>query len=164
MKGKLISRRGVTLSELLVTIAVLGILTVAVSSGILSSLKVYQTSKDLSHSQMLASTLSQALMDELRFAGDIVTDEEGGLLSYTSPSVGKEAAVQTDGQGQLVLVSPALAGKTSPILGSGSYAGNSAQAQITYQTSARCFAVKLYILNRGEVVRELDFYVRALNG
>ena len=67
MKGKLISRRGVTLSELLVTIAVLGILTVAVSSGILSSLKVYQTSKALSHSQMLVSTLSQALMDELRF-------------------------------------------------------------------------------------------------
>ena len=160
MKGKLISRRGVTLSELLVTIAVLGILTVAVSSGILSSLKVYQTSKDLSHSQMLASTLSQALMDELRFAGDIVTDEEDGLLSYTSPSVGKEAPVQTDGQGQLVLVSPANAGAPR----TGSYAGNSAQAQITYQTSARCFAVKLYILNRGEVVRELDFYVRAING
>lgn len=164
MKRKFASRRGVTLSELLVTIAVLGILTVAVSSGILSSIKVYKTSKDLSHSQMLVTTLSQAVMDELRYAGDIEANEEGTLSSYTSPSVGAQAQIQTDEQGQLVLTSPALQKGGSPLLGSGSYAGNTAQAQIVYSTDTGCFAVKLSILNQGEIVRELEFSVRALNG
>ena len=71
LRAKLSSRRGVTLTEMLVAVAVLGLVTLAVAVGISSSLRVYNRSVALSDAQTLSSTLSQALMDELRYARDI---------------------------------------------------------------------------------------------
>ena len=96
LKCKLASRRGVTLSEMLVTVAILGLVTLAVSVGISSALRVYNQSVTLSDAQTLTSTLTQAIMDELRYARDIKTNEEGALSSYTSMDYGLNAAFSAD--------------------------------------------------------------------
>lgn len=156
LKCKLASRRGVTLSEMLVTVAILGLVTLAVSVGISSALRVYNQSVTLSDAQTLTSTLSQAIMDELRYARDIKTNEEGALSSYTSMDYGLDAAFSADTDKHITVGGKAL-------VGSGTYAGLGAGAEVSYDSSTRCFTVKLTIFQGTEALRLNTFSVRALN-
>lgn len=156
LKHKLASRRGVTLSEMLVTVAILGLVTLAVSVGISSALRVYNQSVTLSDAQTLTSTLTQAIMDELRYARDIKTNEEGALSSYTSMDYGLNAAFSADAEQHITVGGKAL-------VGSGAYAGLGAGAEISYDSSTRCFTVKLTIFQGTEALRLNTFSVRALN-
>lgn len=156
LKRKLASRRGVTLSEMLVTVAILGLVTLAVSVGISSALRVYNQSVALSDAQTLSSTLSQAIMDELRYARDMKTSAEGALSSYTSMDYGLNAAFATDAEQHIT-----VGGKD--LVGSGAYAGLGAGAEISYDSSTQCFTVKLTIYQGTEALRLNTFSVRALN-
>lgn len=93
MKHKLRSRRGMTLSEVLMAMLILSLVTVGMAAGIGASLRVYRQATEASDAQMLASTLSTALMDELRYARDIQADG-----SFTSDTFGEGVSVDlTDG-------------------------------------------------------------------
>ncbi|MEG2989475.1 MAG: prepilin-type N-terminal cleavage/methylation domain-containing protein, partial [Oscillospiraceae bacterium] len=85
MTKKLRSQKGFTLSELLVTLAILGVLTLAIAVGISSATTVYRQSVTLSESGVLASTLSQAVADELHYAQDIRGTD---TVTYTSQTYG----------------------------------------------------------------------------
>lgn len=154
LKCKLASRRGVTLSEMLVTVAILGLVTLAVSVGISSALRVYNQSVTLSDAQTLTSTLSQAIMDELRYARDI--DDKQNPIQFTSMNYGLDAAFAADAEQHIT-----VGGK--PLVGSGAYAGLGAGAEISYDSSTRCFTVKLTIFQGTEALRLNTFSVRALN-
>ena len=88
MKHKLRSRRGLTLSEVLVALLILSLVTVGVATGVSASLRVYRQATESSDAQMLASTLSTALMDELRYARNIQNDG-----SFTSDTFGEGVSV-----------------------------------------------------------------------
>lgn len=154
LKRKLASRRGVTLSEMLVTVAILGLVTLAVSVGISSALRVYNQSVTLSDAQTLTSTLSQAIMDELRYARDI--DDKQNPIQFTSMNYGLNAAFAVDAEQHITVGGKAL-------VGSGAYAGLGAGAEISYDSSTRCFTVKLTISQGTEALRLNTFSVRALN-
>lgn len=149
---KLRTKSGATLSELLVAIAVLSLVTLAVAVGINASLRVYRQSVDLSDAQTLTSTLSQALMDELRYARDIRTED--GRVVYTSTSYGLNASISVDPSGQLLV-------SGSPLVGSGSYAGLTAGIQLEY--NGTYIEVMLTISNADGPIYQAVFSVRPLN-
>ncbi|MCF2615673.1 prepilin-type N-terminal cleavage/methylation domain-containing protein [Oscillibacter valericigenes] len=110
MMHKLRSRRGMTLSEVLVALLILSLVTVGVAAGVGASVRVYRQATEASDAHMLASTLSTALMDELRYARDIQADG-----SFTSDTFGEGSLVGvTDGRitvgGEKLLSDAAYAG------------------------------------------------------
>lgn len=149
---KLRSNQGSSLTEMLVAIAVLSLLTLAVVTGITSSMPVYRDSTALSESSILASTLTQALQNELRYAREVQLDG-AALQSYTSPSFGVNVSI-TDGGGRIQVGG-------SDLIGSGAYTTLSATAQIEY--AEPFFYVVVDISNGEKIVRSVSFPVRPLN-
>ena len=91
VREKLRSRRGLTLTELLVAMLILSLVTVGVATGISASLRVYRQATETSDAQMLTSTLSTALMDELRYARDVSGTDDP---TFTSGTFGENVSVE----------------------------------------------------------------------
>lgn len=152
---KLRSRRAMTLTEVLVAVAILSLVTLGVAAGVSSSLRVYRQSVALSDAQTLSATLSAAMMDELRYARDI---KQGDPPTFTSASYGGGAAFTADSEGRLML------GQNKPLVGSGTYAGlKAALDELTYSEEDG-FSVKLSIADSaGEAIQTVEFSVMPLN-
>lgn len=151
---KLRSRRGLTLTEMLVALAILGLVSGAIATGISSSLPVYQQSVALSESEVLTSTLAQALSDELRYARDIRTETgSADLKNYTSTLYGAGAAIAVS-DGKLTVGG-------NPLIGSGAYTSQKADVAITYVEPM--FTITLTISQDTRTVRTSEFSIRALN-
>ena len=158
IRRKLRQRRGATLSELLVALAVMGLATLAVTVGTTSGLKVYRQSVALSDAQTLMSTLSQAIMDDLRFATEITADGSGTVTSYASANYGLTARLVQDKEtGRLTV-------NGHELVGSGAYAGLQADADLAWDEDEGVVTVTLSI-HQGEVepIRTETFAVRPLN-
>ena len=152
MKRKLHSRHGVALTEMLVAIAVLGLLTAAVVTGIYASVPVYQQSVALSEASVLTSTLSQAITDELHFARNITVS--GDTVTFTSRNYGQNVSFSVNDKGHITLGGAEL-------IGSGAYSNLHAIIAASYDNSL--FMVKLTIQKSDFTVRETTFYVRPIN-
>ena len=152
---KLHLRRGMTLTEMLVALLILSLVTVGVTAGTGTALRVYRQSTAASEAQMLTSTLSTVLMDELRYASDIQADG-----SFRSETFGERAAVGVDGDGQLTLGGGKL-------VSSAAYAGLTVQApagkKLVDYDGAGTFHVSLLVCKNGENLCETEFSVRALS-
>ena len=150
--AKLRSRQGMTLTEVLVALLILSLVTVGVAAGVGASVRVYRQATEASDAHMLASTLSTALMDELRYARDIQADG-----SFTSDTFGEGSLVGvTDGRitvGGEKLLSDAV------------YAGLRVKNPITVTYADGVFQVELTVQSGTEDrdVRTASFAVRALN-
>lgn len=169
VKKKLRSRRGMSLSEVLVALLILSLVTVGVATGVNASLRIYRQSVALSDAQTLSSTLSEALMDELRYARNI---SDGAAPTFTSVSFGEGVAVRSSGG--YIIVSPPVREmgddmKSWPLLvGTGAYAGHlTAEADVDY--TGGVFAVTLNIYDSAAEgsapasLRTVEFSVRPLN-
>lgn len=155
MLRKLRARRGTTLSEMLVAVAILSMVSLAITVGVSASLRVYRDSVMLSDTQTLASTLTQALMDDLRFAREIQTDSGGGVTSYLSPKGGKDAVVGVNDEGRITI-------SGNELVGSGAYAGLKAEVEgMTYD--GETVSLTLVIRSGDEDIRTVSVSVRPLN-
>ncbi len=150
---KLRASRGTSLTEMLVAIAVLGLLTLAVATGIAASVPVYQDATALSESSILASTLTQALQNELRYARDVQLYDDGTLHSYTSTNFGLDAAITND--------NGHIQAGGSDLVGSGAYTTLAATADILYKEPY--FEVTIRISDGSKTVRTVTFPVEPLN-
>ena len=118
MKKKLRSRRGMTLTETLMALLIASLVSIAVAVGIASAARVYRDSVAPSESQLLSATLSQAMMDELRYARHITSTEPP---TFDSENFGSGAAFSVNTEtGRLQLGGQDL-------VGSGTYAKNTLQ-------------------------------------
>lgn len=150
--AKLRSRQGMTLTEVLVALLILSLVTVGVAAGVGASVRVYRQATEASDAQMLVSTLSAALMDELRYARDIQSDGR-----FTSDTFGEDSSVGvTDGRitvGGEKLLSDAV------------YAGLRVKDPITVTYAGGVFHVELTVQSGTEDrdIRTVSFAVRALN-
>lgn len=156
--SKLRDTRGASLTEMLVAVVILGLVTLAVSVGITSALPVYHDSVALSESSVLASTLSQALWDELRYARDVETDGAGNVTAFTSATFGPRAAIGNE-DGQIT-----VSGK--PLIGSGAYTNFSATASVTRDADDPALLTILLRIQEtaDSPVWSTEFQVRLLNG
>ncbi|MEG0755488.1 MAG: type II secretion system protein [Oscillospiraceae bacterium] len=152
MTKKLRSQKGFTLSELLVTLAILGVLTLAIAVGISSATTVYRQSVALSESGVLASTLSQAVSDELHYAQDISGTD---TVTYTSQAYGANATITADKNGKLMVGAYQLVGDAA-------YTNLKASVGIAYDSGA--FEVTITISGQeSKQIRAQTFQVTPVN-
>ncbi len=153
-KAKLASRRGMTLTELLAAVLILALVAAGTAAGVSASLRVYRRSTALSDAQTLTSTLSIALMDELRRARD---PGGSGTATFTSGVFGPNVSVETNAGGHITIGGQEL-------IGSGAYAGMTAEAGVYYYDGLFDVTIKVCRADTNEVLREAGFSVRPLNG
>lgn len=164
MRRKLRSEEGLTLVELLCTVVILTLLGLMLNTGLQMALRSYQDMTAQSEAQLLLSTLSDALADDLRYAREVNTDAGGNLNTYRSDSYGSGVSLKIDnGQvkanGKRVLPAGAY--------GNGAYKvvprdGSANDLDVTYADGL--FTVKLKVEQpNGTVSAETEFTVRCLN-
>ncbi len=83
---RLRSQNGFTIGEVLVTVILVGLLTMAIAAGIGAALKAYSSVKQYSEAQAVFNNAVTAVTDELRFSYDV------SPVSGTAP--GTDAGVQ----------------------------------------------------------------------
>jgi len=97
IKRKLRSAGGLTLVEMLCAVVILVLLCLMMNTGIQLAVNSYQDETAESETQLLLSTLTDALSDKLRYA--VVTGDEGSLKSSLSEvGVNEDGRVTVDGQ------------------------------------------------------------------
>lgn len=99
---KLRSRGGFSLTETLIAVALLAILSAggAVASGVVISVRngMIQTAD----AQVLASTILETMADEVRFGQNIVVDGSGNVTRLDSMTFGPGAKFLVDGNGRII--------------------------------------------------------------
>lgn len=147
---KIRSSRALTLTEILITLLIASLVASAVAAGVSSSLKVYKKSVALSNAQTVLSTLSQAVMDELRFASDVSLSD--GNVSFTSRNYGGNSSFIVAGNGYIMI-------NGKQLLPQNSYVGCKANISVDYNGDT--FIVEIVVLNE-EVECDAQFSVRPL--
>lgn len=170
MKRKLISRRGLTLPELLVSLALMSLLAAGVSTGISAAAAAQRDSVALSEASLLLDSVTKAVIGELRYATEVndpsaagaVTPPTGYTEVYTS-GVDYISAVYgldtrfytaTDPAGMPRIFVEA-GGDDYPILGEGAYSDLGAEiVSLTYESATKSFLVELAITLPGGARQE----------
>lgn len=158
MRRKLRGRRGMTLVEMLAASVVLILLGLMLHTGLLMAQSSYRVMTGEAESQLLLSTLSDLLSNELRYARDVAVDGSGALTRYTSVNYGRNTTLSLDGDGQ-------LEASNRLMLPSGAYGNGDCridQCAITY--SGGIFHVMLAVSDRRGASCETTFSIRCLNG
>lgn len=150
--------KGFTLVEMLAAALLLVLLCLMLSTGLNMALKSYRTMRAESETQVLLSTLTDALADDLRFARYVKADEDGKLISYDSDSYNKNAELTLNDEGQLLA-------NNMRVLPPGAY-GNGAyvvdKLYITYKDGV--FTIDLTVKEAGgDISASAQTQVRCLN-
>lgn len=143
---------------MLCAIVVLVLLSAVLVVGIRLAAKVYIKSVSYSEAQVLCSTLSSAISDELRYSADFSVDAEGNLTGFFSRTQGGNAMLTVDGDG-IVLIN---GNKLIPAA-SYTYGEKAVIEFVTYDEEKECFNVSLKIERDGDVLASSEFSVKKLN-
>lgn len=143
------ARLGMTFSEVLVTLLIFSLVTVAVAAGVSAAVRSYDRSVSSSEAQTLCSTLSQAVMDILHSSHDASDSADAPTVS--SELYGEDVSFSSGG-GRIY-----FGGKS--ILGSGAY--TDLGADIACSCSQSVFTVTITVTGSGGgVLTEETFSVR----
>lgn len=159
LRRKLRARRGLTLVEMVAATAVLALLALMLHTGLLMAQNSYRQMTGESERQLLVSTLSDLLANELRYARDTITDGEK-LTRYTSVNYGRNTTLTLNDQGQLEASGHLML--SAGAYGNGSYRID--DYSITYNKASGLFQVAFTVTGGGEGTNETMFSVRCLNG
>ena len=154
LRRRLRSRRGLTLTELLLAVAIMGILFSAIATGVSAAAKVYRKSVAVSDAQTLSTNVINALENELRYARNI--EDTGSECRFDSDIFGSGVSVTSDG-GRIKIGGYDL-------MAEGAYpSGLSAEAAVSYAEDARLFTVEVTITSPLLEPRETTVTIRAMN-
>ncbi len=185
--GALRAQGGFTLTEVLATVIVVGLVSVMMAGGIMLANKHFASSMARSQAQQLYTTLAQTLDSDLRYVGNTDSDygEDGdGSIHFKSRRHGAEiedadylylktlddkGTVQTmDAYGQLALCTKDEETKIR-LLGKGAY-NNGLVVKIDslkYQKDIDCFVIKMSIARSSDTANPIidakEFTIKALN-
>jgi len=106
MREKLRSSKGMTLTELIVALAIVGLISISLSVGVSSAAKVYRDATRLSEAETLCGTILTYLEDEFRFSRNTRMEKDGETseLVFDSQVFGKDVRVKVDDKGRIKLV------------------------------------------------------------
>lgn len=165
LTDKLKESQGLTFVEMLCAILILSLLSLLINSGLHMAQRSYHSMVLQSETRLLLSTLSDALADELRYAGNVEVDAaDGTLKTYrsglygekTTLKVKKDQAVDKEKHGQIYAEAP-LPGSVTPtsylLLPDGAYGGKmwlcgvpADGMKISYDAATKLFTVELKVL------------------
>lgn len=180
-RQKLRSRRGLTLTEVLVSLALTGILAAGISTGVSATGPVLEKSLALSESQLLLDTLVKGISGELRNASDVTVIPAGGepvppleagqvvtgkaSFTYTSAEYGLGAflyTVENDGGGE-ERIHIMVNGGGYDFLGSGAYSNLGARLnKLEYDEAGKTFDVEIEIVFPNGTAQAHQFEVRSV--
>lgn len=154
---KLRNRKGLSITELLTAMLMLGLMTAVVATAVNLSSREYMRSVNAAGAQTLCSTLTMAVEDELRFAENISGSGEdytyfsrsrGGGANSSIVIVDENGALQTGGNPKGYLAVRNLADQLKHFTGMSSYT-NGLKASITssWDAAERIFSVSLSIID-----------------
>jgi len=155
------SKKGFTLTELLSAILVMLLLAGILAVGVRVGVKAYVKSVSMSEAQILCSTLTTLVSDELRYAGTITVSADGkvGFFSQNfGGNAGGGVSFDTDEEGHVTLGG-------SKILSSRAYPyGLKASVGLSYDAQSKIFQseVKVYS-GAGNELASADFEVKPIN-
>lgn len=157
MLCKMRSKRGATLTELLVALVLISILGMGVTGGTAAAGQVCGDTVAYSDSALLLNTITQVLINELRYARDISDSE--GTVTYTSPLYGEGVSIIAR-DGQIYIKGSGL--DEFNILGAGAYAGGTVSSTVSYDETtgpSPFFSVKLELTRANNTQEERTFQV-----
>lgn len=143
--GRLRNKKGMSIVELLSAIAVMLLVTVVLVTGVRLGVKAYTKSVSMSEAQILCTTLTTVVSDELRYAGTVHIDESG-RVGFFSQNVGGDSqtgsSFTSDKNGYVLL------GET-PILSKSSYPyGLKAEVTVTMDEADKIFNAKVTVKSK----------------
>lgn len=98
------AKAGLTLVEMLCTVIIVLLFSVGLVNGMSLAVKSYQQSLMSSESQILVSTLTSIVSDELRYSGTVTAPADGeGRVSFFSRTYGEDSAFSQNEDGQVLL-------------------------------------------------------------
>lgn len=161
IREKISSKKAFSLSELLMALLVVSIMTVALTAGVSASLRVYNESIRHAEERTLLSTVAEAVMSELRNAREIKTDTNG-TVSFTSLNYGPGVSFKVD-SGKMKIGSGEA---WNDLIGNGSYIKDkislkAEDTSITYNKTTGVFSVRLVCAGSEET---RDFSIRPMTG
>lgn len=131
MVSKLRSRRALTLIEMIATVSVLMIIAASLAIAVPSTLTAFREVTASSEAGVLASALTTAVTDELRWATDVVAGADSELDTYTGKSCGAMSRLSSDA-GRINVV--AANGREYGLLSEKAYtSGLTARAQVLWE-------------------------------
>lgn len=160
MRKKLKDSGGLTMVETLCAVVILVLLCLMLNSGLSMAVKAYYDITAESETQLLLSSLSDALTDKLRYCV-VYTDEAG---TYQGTSIGDVTAAG----GRIVVKGPS-SGEDKALLPEGAYGKGRYKAEITEFTTGitgatPVFTIKLNVKETsGNIGAETRLTIRCLN-
>lgn len=155
--NKLSNNKGLTMVEMLVAAVILSLLSMMLNTGIFMAQNSYNKMMAESETQLLLSTVSDMLYNELRYARDVV-DNSGVLQRYTSVNYGKNTTISISDEGQLLA-------KEKLMISSGAYGNGDykiTDLEILCEPNG-LFNVHIDIESKTGVSAETQFYISCLN-
>ena len=148
--------RGFTLTELLVSLAIVGLIGVAIAAGMPTAMKVYRQVTLSAEASTLSGSLTNLIADELRFSSSVTGG--GDALRFDSMNYGPQVALTSE-NGRVLL------GETALIPASAYTSDLFSDISLTYENHVFHVTLILYTLN-GETTQtwvEQEFSVSPLN-
>lgn len=161
MKSILRSRRGTTLVELLAATAVLILFSLMVNSGMQLALQSYHRMTAEAETQLLLSTVSDVIADELRYARNIKSEADGALQTYTSDTYGVQTNILLD-DGQLQVDA---GGTMKRLLATGAYGTDGAYriTELSIKWEQPNFKIKIKVADKSGIEAATELSIRCLN-
>lgn len=157
IKKKLHGEKGLSIVEMLAAVLVLSLLCIMLFTGLNMAVDGYRSMIAEAETQLLLSSVSNVLSDELRYAREVATSADG-TLSYTSISYGRYTTLElNDGQ---------LEAGGKRILAAGAY-GNGAYRisdfNFSYDEATGLFTVFVKVLGEDNITAETELLIQCLN-
>ena len=159
---KLKDKKGLTLVEMLCTVAILVLVSMVMVLGVQLGVRSYAKSVSYSEAQVLCSTLTTTISDELRYSGTLKVDGSGNVTGFFSQQFGSGdyTAFTTTPEGHVQLGGKdILPAKAYP------YGIKAEVESLTYDGVSSLFTVRLSVKDseNKNTLAETTFEVEKLN-
>lgn len=160
---KIKTKQGMSIVELLSAIAVMLLVSVVLVTGVRLGVKAYTKSVSMSEAQVLCSTLTTIVSDDLRYAGTVTLNTDGSIETIFVQGKGKGNYIQND-DGQVVFHRK-TENDDAKLLGKGSYPyGLKAEVTVTMDGSEKIFNAEVKVMSKNDnVLSSSTFQVKPLN-
>ena len=157
---KAASKRGFSLSELLIVLLIMTITSMAIAIGISSAARAYRNVRAAAESSILCGTLAAELSDTLRYATDISSGS--GSAVFTHRRFGQGVSVETVSTGTNPVKKRVYVGGQE-VVSDSAYTELHAGASVTYNGSYFTLVIKVYDFDGKTELRSLNLTVAPLS-
>lgn len=162
---RLRSQSGLTLVELLITMFLIAIAGAIITATVTQASRQFRQRSQDSDAQLLCSSLSLFVQNELTYAGDISGSGESLTFTDHALNLGKGCAFVINADGRLVVTY--AGGKTYEAVGGGAYKGSKqlrAEQEIAYAGGKASVKISVYgkVDGADALLAENEFSVRPI--